>query len=60
LTVLQKFVTLLRDQTTDSEGRVSPAVIRKAREDLKQAAIKAGKWQEEQRCCRRPRWMSRI
>jgi hypothetical protein len=32
-------VTLLRGQTTDSEGRIRPAVIREARECLKHAAI---------------------
>jgi hypothetical protein len=45
LTVLQEFVTLLRVQTMDSDGRVRP-VIREARECLKQAAIEAGERQE--------------
>ena len=48
LTVLQEFVTLLRGQTTDSEGRIRPAVIREARECLKQAAIESGQWDEKQ------------
>lgn len=47
LTVLEEFVTLLCGQTTGSDGRVCPAVIREARECLKQAAIDDGGWARE-------------